>query len=80
MHAIRIAAKSVKLNEGDYRVRYFPEKKKPLEELFEKIMGDSEEKLMTRQLGELAPYARMYKKLMNMGGTQARMPFELVIR
>lgn len=78
--AIRIAAKSVKLNEGDYRVRYFPEKKKPLEELFEKIMGDSEEKLMTRQLGELAPYARMYKKLMNMGGTQARMPFELVIR
>ncbi len=78
--AVKIAAKAAKLNEGDYRVRYFPEKKKPLEELFEKIVGDSEEKLMTSKLGELAPYARMYHKLMNMGGTQARMPFELVIR
>lgn len=78
--AIKIAAKAAKLNEGDYRVRYFPEKKKPFEEIFAKMMGDSEEKLMTGKLGELAPYVKMYSKLMNMGGMQARMPFELVIR
>ncbi|MCE7064465.1 signal peptide peptidase SppA [Dyadobacter sp. CY326] len=78
--AIRIAAKAAKLNEGDYRVRYYPEKKKPFEELFTKVMGDNEEKATTKALGELAPYAKMYKKLMNMGGTQTRMPFKLVIR
>jgi protease-4 len=78
--AIKIAAKAAKLNEGEYRVRYFPEKKKPFEEIFAKMMGDSEEKLMTGKLGELAPYVKMYNKLMNMGGMQARMPFELVIR
>lgn len=78
--AIKIAAKAAKLNEGDYRVRYYPEKKKPFEELFAKVMNDNEEKATTKALGELAPYAKMYKKLMNMGGTQTRMPFELVIR
>ena len=78
--AIKIAAKAAKLNEGDYRVRYYPEKKKPFEELFTKVMGDNEEKATAKALGELAPYAKMYKKLMNMGGTQTRMPFELVIR
>jgi protease IV len=78
--AIKIAAKAANLKDNEYRVRYFPEKKKPLEEIFEKIMGDSEEKMMTNQLGDLASYAKMYKKLMNMGGIQARMPFELIIR
>jgi len=78
--AVKIAAKSAKLKEGDYRVRYYPEKKKPLEEIFDKIMGDSEDKVMTEKLGELATYAKMYQKIVNMGGMQARMPFELVIR
>jgi protease-4 len=78
--AIKIAAKAAKLNEGDYRVRYYPEKKKPLDELLTKVMGDTEEKVTSENLGELAPYVKMYKKLMNMGGTQTRMPFELIIR
>ena len=78
--AIKIAAKAAKLNEGDYRVRYYPEKKKPLDELLTKFMGDTEEKVTSDNLGELAPYVKMYKKLMNMGGTQTRMPFELIIR
>lgn len=78
--AIKIAAKAAKLKEGDYRVRYYPEKKKPLDELLAKVMGDSEEKATAKTLGELAPYVKMYKKLMNMGGMQTRMPFEMVIR
>jgi protease IV len=78
--AIKIAAKAAKLKEGDYRVRYYPEKKKPLDEIFTKIMGDEEEKATAKTLGELAPYVKMYQKLANMGGTQARMPFEFVIK
>ncbi|TLU99147.1 signal peptide peptidase SppA [Dyadobacter luticola] len=78
--AIKLAAKAAKLNEGDYRVRYYPEKKKPLDELFSKIMDDEEEKASAKTLGELAPYVKMYKKLMNMGGVQTRMPFEMVIK
>jgi protease-4 len=78
--AIVLAAKSANLKEGDYRVRYFPERKKPLEEFLGKMMGDSEDKVMDRNLGDLASYVKMYKKLMNMGGMQTRMPFELVIR
>lgn len=78
--AIKIAAKAAKLKDGDYRVRYYPEKKKPFEELLAKMMDDSEEKVMDKNLGDLSSYVKMYKKLMNMGGTQTRMPFELVIR
>jgi protease-4 len=65
---------------GDYRVRYYPQKKKPFEEMITKLMGDEEEKAMTKNLGELATYAKMYKKLVNMGGMQTRMPFEMVIK
>lgn len=78
--AIKVAAKAAKLKDGDYRVRYYPEKKKPFEELLAKMMDDSEEKVMDKNLGDLSSYVKMYKKLMNMGGTQTRMPFELVIR
>ncbi|MBE9460546.1 signal peptide peptidase SppA [Dyadobacter subterraneus] len=78
--AIVIAAKAAKLDEGDYRVRYFPEKKKPFEELLGKMMGDSEDKVLDRNLGELSSYVKMYKKLMNMGGMQTRLPYELIIR
>lgn len=78
--AIALAATAAKLGKDDYRIRYYPEKKKPLEEIFTKMMGDEEEKVMSKNLGEMATYVTMYKKLMNMGGTQTRMPFELVIR
>ncbi|QRR03694.1 signal peptide peptidase SppA [Dyadobacter sandarakinus] len=78
--AIKIAAKAAKLSEGEYRVRYYPEKKRPLDELLTKVMGNNEEKAMQKNLGSLAPYVSMYKKLLNMGGTQARMPFELKIQ
>lgn len=78
--AIKIAAKAAKLKEGDYRVRYYPEKKRPFNEMVEKLLGDNEEQATNKALGDLAPYVKTYKKLMNMGGMQARMPFEMVIR
>lgn len=78
--AIQLAASAAKLGAGDYRVRYYPDKKRPFEELVTKMMSDKEEKVMANNLGEMGTYVKMYKKLMNMGGTQTRMPFELVIR
>ena len=78
--AVKLAATAAKLKEGDYRLRYYPEKKKPFEEILTKMMGDEEEKVMTKNLGEMATYVKMYKKLMNMGGMQTRMPFELNIQ
>ncbi|GAB2794238.1 signal peptide peptidase SppA [Rhabdobacter roseus] len=78
--AIALAAKAAKLDKGDYRVRFYPEKKKPLEEMINKLTGDAEEKAFNKQLGELAPYVKMYQKALRMEGIQARMPFELDIR
>jgi protease-4 len=78
--AVKIAATAAHLKEGEYRVRYYPEKKKPLDELLNKIMNDSEENAMNNRLGPLAEYAKMYEKLKNMNGIQARIPFELTIK
>ncbi len=78
--AIKLAANAAKLKEGDYRVRFYPEKKNPIQEFMTKMAGNSEDKIMARQLGELAPHVKMYQKLLNMEGLQARMPFGLDIR
>ena len=48
--------------------------------MIDKFLGSNEEKATNKALGDLAPYVKMYQKLMNMGGMQTRMPFELVIR
>jgi len=77
--AIRLAAQAAKLKEGDYRVRYTPEKKNAFEEIIKEFTGDEDARL-TAQLGDLAPYVQYLKKLKHMEGVQARMPFELEIR
>jgi protease-4 len=45
-----------------------------------KLSGSSEDQILTKSLGDLAPYAKMYQKLLHMEGMQARMPFEMTIR
>lgn len=77
--AIKLAAQSAKLKDGDYRLKYQPRKK----EFFEQIISsfsDDEEAKVTAQLGELAPYVAYLKKLKMMQGVQMRLPFELDIR
>ncbi|GAB3171933.1 signal peptide peptidase SppA [Telluribacter humicola] len=78
--AIQIAAKSAKLTEGDYRVRFYPEKINPFEDILGKLTGNSEEKVLAKHLGELAPYVKMYQQVMRMEGMQARLPYELKIQ
>ncbi|MCK8494168.1 signal peptide peptidase SppA [Spirosoma sp. RP8] len=77
--AIKLAAQSAKLKEGDYRLKYQPRKKPFFEQLMSSFGGDEETKIQA-QLGELAPYVKYLKKLKTMEGVQMRMPFEMTIR
>ncbi|WP_420150250.1 signal peptide peptidase SppA [Spirosoma sp.] len=77
--AIKLAAQSAKLKEGDYRLKYQPRKKPFFEQVMSSFSKDEESKIQA-QLGELAPYVKYLKKLKNMEGIQMRMPFEIEIR
>ncbi|GAB3259431.1 signal peptide peptidase SppA [Larkinella harenae] len=77
--AVQLAAKAANLKEGDYRVRYTPEKKNAVEELIKAFTGNEEEQLQAK-LGDLAPYVKYLKMLKRMEGTQARLPFGLDVK
>lgn len=77
--AVKLAAQSAHLKEGDYRLKYQPRKKPFFEQLMKSFGGDEESQIRA-QLGELAPYVTYLKKLRTMEGIQMRMPFELDIR
>ncbi|QIP15309.1 signal peptide peptidase SppA [Spirosoma aureum] len=77
--AIKLAAQSAKLKEGDYKLKYQPRKKPFFEQLMSSFGGDEETRVQA-QLGELAPYVKYLKKLKTMEGIQMRMPFEMTIR
>ena len=77
--AIEIAAKSAKLKEGDYRVRY-PKEKNVFEEMITKFSNNAEEAMLQQKLGDFAPYLKTLKKLQQMEGTQARLPFDINIK
>lgn len=76
--AIKLAASSAKLKEGDYRIKYQPRQKEFIEELFSSF-SDNEETKLAAQLGDLAPYVKYLQKLKTMQGVQARLPFEMKI-
>lgn len=50
------------------------------EQFMNKITGDAEEQMLQKQLGDFAPYLKTLKKLQQMEGTQARMPFDINIK
>ncbi|MBD2757336.1 signal peptide peptidase SppA [Spirosoma validum] len=77
--AVKLAAQSAKLKDGDYKLKYQPRKKPFFEQIMSSFGGDEESRIQA-QLGELAPYVKYMKKLKTMEGIQMRMPFELEIR
>lgn len=77
--AIEVAAQAAKLKAGDYRVRY-PKEKNVFDELITKLTNDAEEQALQEKLGTFAPYLKTLKKLQQMEGTQARMPFDINIK
>jgi protease IV len=77
--AINIAAAKAGV-QGDYKLRYYPVQKSFIQEWLSEMEENAETKALTRELGEhYKPYEQL-KKLKEYQGSQARMPFELVIR
>jgi protease-4 len=64
----------------DYKVRYYPVQKTLLEELVEELGGSMEARMARQQLGDMYPYLDIVKKMKQLQGTQAIMPFDLTIR
>jgi protease-4 len=77
--AIQIAATKAGLEEGNYRLRYYPEQKSFMEQIIEKLEGDVEARLMGNQLGDFAPYVKQLKELKQYTGIQTRIPYDLLI-
>ncbi|WP_187263309.1 signal peptide peptidase SppA [Pontibacter beigongshangensis] len=77
--AIEIAAARAGI-EDDYRLRELPRAKS----LFEGLLGDMgsqvKERAVKAEMGELYPMYQLYKKVENLQGIQARMPYELSIQ
>ena len=78
--AVEVAASSAKLKTGDYRLKYYTEKKNVFDQIMSKFNKDTEERIMLSQLGEFAPYLKTLKKLQKLDGIQARMPFDIVMK
>ncbi len=76
--AVAVAAGEAKLSPKEYNLKYLPRQKNFMEQILGKLSGSDEEQLKV-QLGELAPYVTYLKKLKNIEGVQARMPFEIKI-
>ena len=77
--AIDIAAAKAGI-EDDYKLRYYPVKKTAIEELLDEMSGSSQAKMIKSELGEFYPYLDLLKKVKNMRGVQARVPFEIEIK
>ncbi|MEQ9439742.1 MAG: signal peptide peptidase SppA [Cyclobacteriaceae bacterium] len=78
--AIAIAVRNAELEEDDYRVKYYPEKKTFLEELMKELNQEVSTFVLKRELGDAYPYVQQIRQLQQMKGVQARMPYDIVIK
>jgi protease IV len=77
--AVGIAAAKAGVQD-DYKLRYYPVQKSFLQEWLSEMEENAETKALTRELGEHYKTYEQLKKLKEYQGSQARMPFELIIR
>ncbi|GAA4430149.1 signal peptide peptidase SppA [Pontibacter saemangeumensis] len=76
--AIAIAAKKANV-EDDYRLKPLPARKSFFDEIFSSFGAQAKEQSIKLELGELYPYYKLYKKVSNLHGIQARMPYDLSV-
>lgn len=76
--AVTIAAQAANLGE-DYKLRYYPVQKTFLEEWLGGMEENAETRMLKKELGANYDTYQYLKKLKNYQGSQARMPYELVI-
>jgi len=77
--AIELAAAQAKIGK-DYRIRLLPVEKNFFEQIMEQLGGEAKTRFMKTELGEYYPLVNQLKKLKQMEGIQARMPFEFNIK
>lgn len=77
--AIAIAAKKANLGK-DYKIKAMPGEKKFIDQLMNKGEEGVETYFAKKHLGDLYPYTQALKKLQQMEGIQARLPFDVTIR
>ncbi len=64
---------------GDYKMRFYPVQKSFIQELIMGMEENAETKALKESLGDQYSTYQQLKKLKSFQGTQARMPFELII-
>jgi protease-4 len=74
--AVKLAAEKAGIAD-DYRVRYYPVQKSPIEELLTSLSGEYEAAVLKGRLGSFYPYYHQAQKALDMQGIQMRLPFEL---
>lgn len=77
--AIEVAAAAANIKD-DYRIKELPRRKSFFEEMFGGSGSQVKEQAVKAELGQLYPYYKLYKKVENMSGVQARLPYELTIQ
>ncbi len=78
--AVRIAVTKAGLNDDDYTLRFYPEYKPFLERILGDMGKSSRAKVLREGLGEYYYYLEKVKKLNDMRGVQARMPYDIEIK
>jgi len=66
--------------QDDYKLRYYPVQKSFIQEWLSEMEENAETRALTRELGAHYKTYEQLKKLKEYQGSQARMPFELIIR
>jgi len=79
--AMRIAARRANLKTDDYKVQYLPKQdNNPFLALFNSFSEETRLRMIKEEMGPMYPMYEQYKKLTQMQGVQARLPFELSIQ
>jgi protease-4 len=77
--AVELAANAAGLEDGEYRLRYYPPQKSIWEELLSDIGGGYEESRMKSKLGKFYPIIKKIRSLQHYQGLQARLPFDITV-
>ena len=78
--AVNIAAEAGNVKD-DFRIRYYPQYKPTIfEQLIDQFEEDAEVRSMKNQLGEHFYLYQQLKRIKSYQGTQARLPFEMIIQ
>lgn len=80
--AVAEAARLAELNEGDYRVREYPDQEDFMQQLMKNLSGGARSWMRQEAFGEDVEMARQFelvRKAKALSGIQARLPFDVVI-